>query len=53
MTIDRSRMKEQLPVGGLEAVDLRNGPGDDDAHGIGHVVGLQRVGDAAAAAAAV
>ena len=32
-------------MGGLEAVDLRNGPGDDDAHGVGHVVGLQGVGD--------
>ena len=36
---------EQLAVRGLEAVDLRNGPGDDDAHGIGHVIGLQGVGD--------
>ena len=36
---------QQLPVGGLEAVDLRNGPGDDDAHGIGHVVLVQRPGD--------
>ena len=36
---------QQLAVGGLEPVDLRNGPGDNDAHGVGHVVGLQRVGD--------
>ncbi|MPN37572.1 hypothetical protein SDC9_185092 [bioreactor metagenome] len=36
---------QQLPVGGLKAVDLRNGPGDDDAHGVGHVVELQRLGD--------
>ena len=36
---------EQLAVGGLEAVDLRDGAGDDDAHGVGHIVGLQRVGD--------
>ena len=36
---------QELPVGGLEAVDLRNGAGDDDAHGVGHVVGLQRLGD--------
>ncbi len=36
---------QQLAVGGLEPVDLRDGPGDDDAHGVGHVVGLQRVGD--------
>ena len=31
---------QQLPVGGLEAVDLRNGAGDDDAHGVGHIVDL-------------
>ena len=36
---------EELAVGGLEAVDLRDGAGDDDAHGVGHVVLLQRVGD--------
>ena len=36
---------QQLAVGGLEPVDLRNSPGDNDAHGVGHVVGLQRVGD--------
>ena len=36
---------QQLPVGGLEAVDLRDGPGDDDAHGVGHVVQFQRLGD--------
>ena len=36
---------QELAVGGLEAVDLRDGPGDDDAHGVGHVVGLQGVGD--------
>ena len=36
---------EQLAVRGLEAVDLRDGAGDDDAHGVGHVVGLQRAGD--------
>ena len=36
---------QQLPVGGLEAVDLRNGPGHDGRHGIGHEVGLQRAGD--------
>ena len=36
---------EQLAVGGLEAVDLRQGAGDDDAHRIGHIVGLQRAGD--------
>ena len=36
---------EQLAVRGLEAVDLRDGAGDDDAHGVGHIVGLQRVGD--------
>ena len=31
--------------GGLEAVDLRDGPGDDDAHGVGHIVDFQRLGD--------
>ncbi len=36
---------EQFAVGGLEAVDLRDGPGDDDAHSVGHVVGLQGIGD--------
>ena len=36
---------EQLAVRRLEAVDLRQGAGDDDAHGVGHVVGLQRAGD--------
>ena len=34
---------QQLPVGGLEAVDLRDGPGDDDRHGVGHVVQFQRL----------
>ena len=32
-------------MGGLEAVDLRDGAGDNDRHGIGHVVELQGVGD--------
>ena len=32
-------------MGGLETVDLRDGTGDDDAHGVGHIVGFQRVGD--------
>ena len=36
---------EQLAVGGLEAVDLRQCAGDDNAHRIGHIVGFQRVGD--------
>ena len=36
---------QQLAVGGLEAVDLRDGPGDDDRHGVGHIVELQRLGD--------
>ena len=36
---------QELAVRGLEPVDLRDGPGDDDAHGVGHVVGLQRIGD--------
>ena len=36
---------QQLAMGGLEAVDLRDGTGDNDAHGIGHIVGLQGLGD--------
>ena len=36
---------QQLPVGGLEAVDLRDGPGDDDRHGVGHIVDFQRLCD--------
>ena len=36
---------QKLAVGGLKAVDLRDGPGDDDRHGIGHIVDLQRLGD--------
>ena len=32
-------------MGGLEAVYLRNGSGDNDAHCIGHVVSLQSLGD--------
>ena len=36
---------EQLAVGGLEAVDLGQGAGDDDAHRIGHIVGFQGAGD--------
>ena len=36
---------QKFPVGGLEAVDLRDGAGDDDAHGVGHVVLFQGVGD--------
>ena len=36
---------KQLPVGGLEAVYLRNGPGQDHAHGVGHEVDLQGLGD--------
>ena len=36
---------QQLPVGGLKPVNLRNGPGDDDAHGVGHIVDFQGVGD--------
>ena len=30
---------------GLKAVDLRDGSGNDNGHGIGHVVDLQRFGD--------
>ena len=36
---------EQFPVRGLEAVNLRNGSGHNNGHGIGHVVKLQRLGD--------
>ena len=36
---------QQLAVRRLEAVDLRQGTGDDDAHGVGHIVGFQRIGD--------
>ena len=36
---------EQLAVRGLEAVYLRNRARDDHAHGIGHVIRLQRLGD--------
>ena len=36
---------QELPVTGLEAVDLRDGSTDDDAHGIGHIVDLQGLGD--------
>ena len=32
-------------MGGLEAVDLGDRTGDDDAHGIGHVVLLERIGN--------
>ena len=37
--------EEQLAVGGLEAVDLRDGSREDDAHGVGHVVLLKRLHD--------
>ena len=36
---------QQLAVRRLEAVDLRNCPGNDDRHGIGHVVQFQRLGN--------
>ena len=36
---------EQLAVAGLEAVNLRNRARDDDAHGVGHIVRLERFGD--------
>jgi|GEM_PF-3562504 len=36
---------EQLAVRGLEAVDLRERTRDVDAHGVGHVVGLERLRD--------
>ena len=36
---------QQLPVRGLEAVDLRDGAGNNDRHGVGHVVRFQRLTD--------
>ena len=36
---------QQLAVGGLEAVDLRQGAADDDTHSVGHIVRFQRAGD--------
>ena len=36
---------QQLPVTGLEAVDLWDSSADDDAHGVGHIVDLQGLGD--------
>ena len=36
---------EELAMRGLEAVDLGDRTGDDDAHGIGHVVLLERIGN--------
>ena len=36
---------KQLAVGGLKAVNLRDGPGHDDAHGVGHKVLAQGVAD--------
>ena len=42
----RIHHKQELAVGGLEAVDLRDGTRNDDAHCIGHKVPFQRVADA-------
>ena len=36
---------EQLAVRRLEAVDLRNRAGEDDAHRVGHIVDLERIDD--------
>ena len=36
---------KQFAVGGLKAVYLRDRAGDDDAHGVGHKVFLERFGD--------
>ena len=36
---------QQLAVGRLEAVDLRQSAAHDDAHGVGHIVHFQRAGD--------
>ena len=37
---------QQLSVGRLEAINFRDRTGNDDTHGIGHVVQLQCIGDA-------
>ena len=36
---------QQLAMGRLKAVNLWDGPGHNDRHGIGHVIDLQRLGD--------
>ena len=36
---------QKLAVGRLEAVDIRQRARHDHRHGIGHIVGFQRVGD--------
>ena len=36
---------KELPVGRLEAVNLRNGPGYNHRHGIGHIVDFQSFGN--------
>ena len=36
---------QQLAVRRLETIDLRQRAADDDAHGVGHIVGFQRAGD--------
>ena len=36
---------QQLAVGGLEAVDLRDSAADNDRHGVGHIVLVQCAGD--------
>ena len=36
---------KQLTVRRLEAVYLRDSPGDDSRHGVGHKIDLQRLGD--------
>ena len=33
-------------MGGLEAVNLRNGTGNNDTHGVGHIIQLKRIGNA-------
>ena len=37
--------KEQLPVRRLETVNLRDGARQNNAHGVGHIVLFQRIGD--------
>ena len=36
---------QQLAVRRLETIDLRQRAADDDAHGVGHIVGFQRAGN--------
>ena len=37
---------QKLSMRGLEAVNLRNGTGNNDTHGVGHIIQLKRIGNA-------